>query len=272
VNGALQTDSGTIVAAGVGNTTLQFGLIEFGHSRLPIPRKHYVVPILDGRPQFDSALPDDYRRWVVASVNPPADQRLRQWTEECGAESFHVLSNHQFPIECHVARRDQVGADRLAAAVAANRLRHPNKPVVFVDAGTALTVNAVSVDGVFLGGAILPGAGTSLSALESATQQLPRVELDLQQTGEAPHPIGNNTQDAIRSGVYWGLVGATHQLIARMTETLGSQPQVFITGGFGPWLCAELNGRTGGVEMEKAQFVPHLLLSGVALTAASLDS
>jgi type III pantothenate kinase len=259
-----------IVAAGVGNTSLQFGVIEFGRTPVPQPRQHHTFPIINGDPQFAPPAPDDYRHWIVASVHPPATQRLRAWAEKLGAESFHVLTNDEFPIASDVEVLDQVGSDRLAAAVAVNRLRDPSLAAIFVDAGTALTVNAISADGVFLGGAILPGAGTSLAALEKATQQLPKVELDLKNSGEPPRPIGKHTRAAIRSGVYWGLVGAARQLIEQMSEELQSQPQLFVTGGFGPWLSAELMGQAGGERIEKVEFVPHLVLSGVALTAEAL--
>ena len=45
-----------------------------------------------------------------------------------------------------------------------------------VDAGTAVTVDVVTSDGVFRGGAILPGIQTAAAALANATDALPLVE------------------------------------------------------------------------------------------------
>lgn len=249
--------------------------------RLPRPRKHYVFPVVDGRPQFTVLSADEdeyreprdgYREWYVASVNPEGAKRLQDFANELGAESFLVFTNDQFPIESAVRALDKVGSDRLAAAVAVNQLRDHDRSAIFIDAGTALTVNAISDDGVFLGGAILPGAGTSLAALAKATAQLPKVELDLSDTDEAPPAIGDDTRAAIRSGVYWGLVGAARELIEQMSKQFAGPPQVFVTGGFGPWLSAELtrHAKTDAITdaITEVRCVPHLVLSGVALTAS----
>ena len=160
--------------------------------------------------------------------------------------------------------------DRLAAAVAANALRDPQKPAIVIDAGTAMTVNAISKSGVFLGGAILPGVATSLIALAKATQQLPQVEFHFRSPDESPEPIGKETHDAIRSGVYWGLVGAAQELARRMSSVTNETAQVFVTGGFGPWLATELTAMAPQHGFADCKYVPHLVLSGVAIAALKL--
>ena len=70
----------------------------------------------------------------------------------------------------------EVGADRIANAVAAHEM-FPESAVVVVDFGTAITVDAVSAKGQYLGGAIAPGLDTSATALFSATANIRRVEL-----------------------------------------------------------------------------------------------
>lgn len=175
------------------------------------------------------------------------------------ANSFRVVENEQFPLEHRVPQLSRVGSDRLAAAVAVNRLRSAGHAAIFVDAGTALTVNVLSPEGEFLGGAILPGLGTSLRALARHTDQLPLVDLNLANSDQAPLAIGDHTEAAIRSGVYWGLVGAARELIARMSEQICVEPQILVTGGFGIWLTRELG--------TMARYEPHLVLSGLAITA-----
>jgi type III pantothenate kinase len=259
----------SIVAAGVGNTSLQFGSFDLAQiakdKELPPPRQHHVFPVVDGAPQFQPAQPDHYKHWMVASVNDAATEKLEAWARESlDAESFTVLRNDQFPITADVKEPHRVGADRLATAVAVNRLRDPARPAIFVDGGTALTTNVIDDEGRFLGGAILPGAGTSLAALENATQQLPKVELFPDHHRVAPPVIGRDTVANIRAGVYWGLIGAVRQLVQRTIAELGDEPQLYITGGSGAWLSAELG--------PSWTYIPHLVLTGVALTAAALDS
>ena len=83
-----------------------------------------------------------------------------------------------------------------------------------------------------------------------------------------PQPIGRETSSAIASGIYWGSIGAVKELIARMSEELrqssnaSSEPEIFVTGGFGPALAKHLGGQ--------AKSLPHLVLSGIALTVGTL--
>ena len=72
-----------------------------------------------------------------------------------------------------------------------------------------------------------------------------------------PPALGGSTAAAIRSGLFWGAVGAIRQLIGQLAP--GGDPQVFLTGGAGP-AVAKLLGRS-------AQHVAHLTLAGIALTA-----
>ena len=60
---------------------------------------------------------------------------------------------------------DMVGIDRLVDAVAVNRLRDAKRSAAIVDVGTAITVDLVSANGAFLGGAILPGIAMAARAL-----------------------------------------------------------------------------------------------------------
>jgi type III pantothenate kinase len=69
----------------------------------------------------------------------------------------------------------RLGADRFAAALGARTLA-PGKSLVVATCGTATTVDAVSRDGDFLGGMILPGLGLMLGSLARNTAQLPQVD------------------------------------------------------------------------------------------------
>ncbi len=70
---------------------------------------------------------------------------------------------------------ETLGLDRLAAAVGAAAL-YPGRNVLIVDAGTALTVDLVTADGVFRGGCISPGLRMRLQALHDHTAALPLCE------------------------------------------------------------------------------------------------
>jgi type III pantothenate kinase len=154
-----------------------------------------------------------------------------------------------------------VGIDRLAGAVAANRLREAQRPAIVVDLGTAITVDLVNPQGVFLGGAILPGIGMSARALYEFTDLLPL--LDLRVLREPPPALGKSTTDAMQSGIYWGAVGGVRELIARLNAD-SAPAQVFLTGGAAPAVAALL--------APDAHYIPHLVLGGIALTALEAKS
>ncbi len=153
-----------------------------------------------------------------------------------------------------------VGVDRLLDAVAANRLRQPHRPAVVIDVGTAITVDLVAADGAFCGGAILPGIGISARALHTFTDLLPLVEMP--ELSVPPPALGTATMPAIRSGLFWGALGAIRELVAQLTRGLGGDPQIFLTGG-GSAAVAQLLG-------DAAQYIPHLTLAGIAISALAL--
>jgi type III pantothenate kinase len=121
-----------------------------------------------------------------------------------------------------------VGADRIANAAAAVR-RYPNQPLIIADFGTATTLDVVTENREYLGGAIFPGLRISTEALESKTAKLPAVEI-----GIPSRALGQTTEESIRSGIYYAAVGAVKELTARFTaEQFGSRrPLVIATGGF----------------------------------------
>lgn len=122
----------------------------------------------------------------------------------------------------------EVGADRIADAVGALKL-FPGRNLIVVDFGTATTMTAITRDGEFLGGSILPGVRLGLDALVERTAQLPAVEII-----PAGRAIGRSTVESIQNGLYFGNVGMIRELTSRMTAEAfpDEAPLVVGTGGF----------------------------------------
>src|ERR1700704_4664706 len=118
----------------------------------------------------------------------------------------------------------EVGADRLVNAVAA--YDHVRGTCVVVDFGTAITYDAVSASGEYLGGIITPGAEISIDALYERAAKLPKVEL-----AEPRSLIGKSTVDAIRSGIVYGFAGQVEGIVRRLRDELGQETPVIATGG-----------------------------------------
>ncbi len=260
-----------IIAADVGNARTKLGLFAPGtETALPEPagtlRFPNREPIADRITTWlegaaiDGAtdLVDRRLAWWIGSVNRPAVTRLLDWLHTHRPDDpITLLSAADLPLEVTLPRADMVGIDRLLDAMAANRLREPGRAAIVADLGSAITVDAISAAGEFRGGAILPGIGMSARAMHEFTDLLPPVEMS--ELATPPPALGTSTEPAMRSGLYWGAVGAIRELISRLSEDGHAAANVFITGGAGP-AVVELIGRS-------ARHVPHLTLAGIALAA-----
>lgn len=255
-----------LIAVDVGNSRIKLGLFDRAAEPDAVvePIRILELPVEDWEAaRLTAWLPPGpaWPEWWIASVNRPAAARLTDWiTRQDSTPSGHsapvrMLNAGDLPLEVRLEHPERVGMDRLAAAAAAARLRSPRRGAIIVDSGSAITVDSVSSDGAFLGGAILPGLGLSARALHEFTDLLPLVPLG--ELSQSPPALGISTVTAIRSGLYWGAVGAVHELVARLSAGMDPTPELFLTGGAGPHLARAL--------ANPMRVVPHLVLSGIAL-------
>ncbi|HVA45407.1 MAG TPA: type III pantothenate kinase [Pirellulales bacterium] len=258
-----------IAAIDVGNSRIKVGLYlardiaATADDALPQPiATHDLLPEADGLARLADQLaphrPDDLA-WWIGSVERTFASRFVDWLRTNGAQRIAMMACGDLPLVVSLPRPDMVGIDRLLAAVAINRLREPDRPAIIADLGTAITVDLVSADGAFLGGAILPGIAMAARSLHDFTDLLPQIEMA--QLEEPPPALGASTVEAMRSGIYWGAVGGIRHLVELLTAAAASgDPQVFLTGGAAPAVASLIS--------VKATYVPHLTLAGIALAAA----
>ncbi len=163
------------------------------------------------------------------------------------------------PLACQAGVRNsytdpsRLGADRWAALLGA-RARFPGLPLVVVSAGTALVVDALSEDGIFLGGMILPGYRMMKSALASNTARLPLAE------GRFVS-FPTTTDDAIETGCLSALAGAIAGMTARLSTRENRSVRVLLSGGDAERLLPLLDCG--------ATVVDNLALYGLAAWAGS---
>lgn len=144
----------------------------------------------------------------------------------------------------------QLGTDRWAALVAAHHLAGGHKLVV--NAGTALTVDALRGDGHFLGGIIVPGPALMRSSLTGGTAGLKLTE-------GAFDRFPRSTPDAITTGAVQAAVGAIERMAAAMAEAGAAPERVVLSGGAASTLEPHLS--------RPATLNDNLVLDGVALIA-----
>lgn len=189
---------------------------------------------------------------LMASVNPAAAQALEEQIQrQLNRPVSRVERDLPIPIGRQLDREALVGEDRLLNAAAAYDVL--KQACVVVDAGTAMTVDFIDGAGTFHGGAIIPGAQLMLDSLHSRTAQLPEVEV-----AKPLEPIGHNTVEAMRAGVFYGMRGVVRELVERYAQQVGSYPMVVATGGDSDLLFRDFD--------LVDRIVPDLTLLGIAVT------
>ena len=257
-----EMSTGPLIAVDIGNSSTKLGWFDCssaGASPSPLPNPSFTVDYPTGQsPPAETLdhLPPSPARWRVASVQREGQRLLAEWVRtHRPQDDFRVLADTDLPLEVRVDFPERVGVDRLAAAVAAGAIRQPGRPAIVVDAGSAVTVDLVGSDGAFEGGVIVAGFRMQAEALFGTADLLPLALLAPQD--DPPPVLGKNTEAAIRSGLFWGAVGAVRELVERLSAELPARPHVFITGGD----LARLAPLVG----DEAQFIPNMVLAGIAI-------
>lgn len=188
---------------------------------------------------------------VIGSVVPALTRQVADLAEIlCDVEPHCVRDDLPLPLPLQIDNPDEVGIDRVCSAAAA--YERIGDACAVASFGTAITIDCVSVDGVFLGGAILPGLQMSCLALHEHTAQLPEFA-----PAAASSPFGRNTHSAISGGVTLAAVGALREIVERFATALNRWPQLVVTGG------------DAGLIQAHADFVdnvvPDLCLMGIAV-------
>jgi type III pantothenate kinase len=258
-----------ILAIDVGNTRIKFGVMECidssaSKSKLPGCIASIAVPVAE-EPDWGT-ITAHFDKWkvhltkaVIAGVNPSGVNKVVSgWPDGIWPALVVVRQAAELPLRVNLEFPDKVGIDRLLDAVAANVLRAPTVPAIVIDAGTATTVNYISTEGAFEGGAILPGIELGARVLHQHTALLPLI--DAQSLVLNPvEPLGRNTPGAIASGLWYGQVGAVRELVTRLSESADRPPLLLVTGGNGRWLAPALG--------PPARFERDLALRGLAIVA-----
>jgi type III pantothenate kinase len=245
-----------LIVADIGNSAMKLAFA----SRNSAGQIEFTNKVQWLHEQFDSTqlapfTAPESATWCISSVHRGKASWLQHIIVELLPGHQRIeLTHHELPLKIEVDVPEKVGIDRLLTAVAVNSRRSANSAAITITAGTAVTVNAISASGAFLGGAILPGWPLLAKSLHEYTDALPFVN-DL---GADQPAIGKNTEAAIRSGLYFGLRGAVEAIVEEFEETCDANMEVFVAGGDSARLHAALGYGT---------LAPDLVLEGAAIVA-----
>lgn len=207
-----------LLAIDIGNTHLVAGIFDgevlSAHWRLSTQRERtsdelaaFLQVAFDSHRLHFSQISGVAISSVVPSLTPQAALLARQYFH---LEPLVVGKDTKTGLINEYDNPAEVGADRLVNALAA--WHKYSGACIIADFGTATTVDAVSSDGRYLGGAIAPGLQISTDALFQAAARLPRVEL-------APPPNGStlatNTAASMQAGIVYGYGGLVRELVTR---------------------------------------------------------
>lgn len=205
-------------------------------SELPAPAEVWVASVRDDA--FSAALAESLRQyWPGAAQHWPVTR----------AEAFGVT--------CAYPEPETMGVDRWLALLAAHDLT-PG-PVCVVDAGSAVTLDALDPLGRHLGGLILPGMAMAREMMHQRTARV-RVAGEFQRSWWT-----DNTSDALNNGSYWGIVSLVDRFREETVKRLGADCDLVLTGGDAPAIMESLQ-RPGRHE-------PQLVLKGLALIAGDSE-
>jgi type III pantothenate kinase len=226
-----------------GNTRVKWALVEFDHQPgRPVSPQKMVPTVLGDMPTAD-ATPDRIRELnkkfarsflILASVVP----RLTSDFCRIFKRGYHSVTadSSALGLKFDYPKPAEIGADRLAAAVAAHQAG--KWPVIVVSCGTATAFSVLDAKGRFCGGAIAPGLQTQLAALLGATAQLPEVRLQSPRSA-----LAKSTSEAIRSGVMLNFQGGVKEIIHQLSAALPGRGKaaIILTGGHAHDLAGALD-------------------------------
>jgi len=232
----------------LGNSRLKWALSDPPQWRTGVIhyRDRAVVPLLEAT---FAAHPGVREVWACSVASPDTRETLATWCAEYWSVPPRFITASDGLLGVRNGYRDpaQLGADRWAALIGARGISQT--PLIIVDCGTAVTIDAMTGNGEFVGGVILPGLALQRAALARGTAALGTP------AGEALSCQARSTAEAIGAGTLVGIAGAIERIAAEHRAVLGDAMQVLLTGGDAATLAPRL--RFSFTE------VPDLVLRGL---------
>ena len=223
---------GVLLVVDVGNTQTHFGTFRDGvlveHWRLATQRTSTGDQLgaqLRSLLRLRGTDLADLSGSIVSSTVPElAPEWAQVGARYLGHETVIVGPGIKTGMPIRLDNPRELGADRLVNAVSA--YERVKQACVVVDFGTAITYDAVSQTGEYLGGLIQPGIEISLEALSERGAKLPKIDLLPPRS-----VIGKSTVEAIRAGVLYGFSSAVDGIIDRLEDEMDDGFVTIATGG-----------------------------------------
>lgn len=163
---------------------------------------------------------------IISSVVPEANNHIEIAIREIiNKKPLKVSYKINCGIVFQVKKPEQIGADRIANAVAG--IYYLKKEFAVIDFGTATTITIIGNQRDFIGGVILPGIELMQKSLYSGTAKLPLISIKVPKS-----TLGRDTQSSISSGIIYGTAAAVEGIIKKLERELSFRLKLIFTGGF----------------------------------------
>ena len=188
---------------------------------------------------------------IVSSVVPFADRSLEKSVKNLiGKKPIFIDHNTKTGIDIKIDKPEELGADRIADSVGALKFFKP--PFIIIDSGTATTFDVVNRNYEYIGGSIFSGIELSIRSLANNTAKLDRINFRIPES-----IIGTNTENSIRSGIYYSYIGGLSYMVEEYKRIIGDDAKVIATGG----LTNYFEGKISSIDV----FEPDLIFYGLKI-------
>jgi type III pantothenate kinase len=247
--------SGRALLFDVGNTRLKWGVLDNSHLSRTGSISHEELQ-KSGFSSLATRLPRKVDHVLVSNVAGPGfATRLSSFVGiHCGNE-VHFAKSQRAAFEVRNAYRQprRLGVDRWVAMIGARA--EIKTAICVVDAGTAMTIDAMDRHGQHLGGQIMPGLQLMTQSLQTETSDIGASSRSAPDAGPGMKMFAGNTRQAVRAGTLNAVCGAIERAVRAMRAE-GLRPRIILTGGDASRILKQLDG--------KVLHRPHLVLQGLA--------
>jgi type III pantothenate kinase len=244
----------------VGNTRLKWGLLaqcRIGKTGSITHRKLHDA----GFGALTANLPKDVDRVLASNVagHTFATRLSGVIGMHCNCEVHFARAEREgYGVTNSYRRPRRIGVDRWVAMIGARA--EFRAALCVVDAGTAVTIDAMDRDGVHLGGMIVPGLAMMADALHANTSEIPPARKSAAASANDLQVFANTTEGAVQNGALTAIGGAVERAV-RLMRAAGFRPKVVLTGGDASRILKLLDA--------SVLHRPNLVLEGLAFMVQS---
>ncbi len=164
----------------------------------------------------------DIKIVLISSVVKKLTEMEENFCKKC---NFKFLNIKNKDLKLNFDARESLGADLVADIFAGIEKYKEN--FIIIDMGTATTFSIVGTKSKHLGEIFIAGVDTTLKALGNKCDLLPKIDIK-----EPKNLIGNTTEEAMLSGIYYGYIGIIKEIVNRVLKEVDVQMEIILTGGY----------------------------------------